>query len=117
VNVLVDAQLPKRLSDFLNSRGVNSIHTLDLPFQNRTTDSQLIDIAEKSDRIVISKDRDFLDHHILAGKPKKLLVVSTGNITNNDLLTLFDRNLAELEHLFEKNSVIEINTTTIIVHE
>ncbi len=35
---IVDAQLPKSLSDLLNSRGFDSIHTLDLPNKNSTSD-------------------------------------------------------------------------------
>lgn len=116
MKVLVDAQLPKRLSDFLISKGVDAIHTLELPERNRTTDGHIIDLAEKQSRIVISKDSDFLDNHILSGKPSKLLIVSSGNITNTDLIVLFDKNWGALEALFTKNSVIELNRTDIIVH-
>ena len=116
MKILVDAQLPKRLSDFLISKGVNALHTIELPDQNRSSDGDIINVAEEQGRIVISKDSDFLDNYILSGKPSKLLIVSTGNITNNDLITLFDKNLDELKSLFAKNSVIEISRTEIIVH-
>lgn len=116
MKILVDAQLPKRLSDFLISKGVDALHTLELPDQNRSSDGYIIKIAEKQGRIVISKDSDFWDNYILSGKPSKLLIVSTGNITNNDLITLFDKNLDLLKSLFVKNSVLEISRTEIIVH-
>ena len=116
MNVLVDAQLPKRLSDFLKSKGLNAMHTIELPDQNRSSDGYIIKVAEEQSRIVISKDSDFLDNYILSGKPSKLLIVSTGNITNNELITLFAKNLVELKSLFAKNSVIEISRTEIIVH-
>jgi len=116
VKILVDAQLPKRLSDFLISKGVNALHTIELPDQNKSSDGDIINVAEEQGRIVISKDSDFLDNYILSGKPSKLLIVSTGNISNNDLITLFDKNLDELKSLFTKNSVIEISRTEIIVH-
>ena len=32
----MDAQLPKRLSDYLNEIGFDSLHTLDLENRNRT---------------------------------------------------------------------------------
>lgn len=116
MRVLIDAQLPKRLADFLISRGVDALHTLELPDQNKTTDGYIIRLAEQQDRIVITKDRDFWDNYILSGKPSKLLIVSTGNITNTDLITLFDKNLQTLDKLFSNNSVLELGQNEIIVH-
>ena len=42
---IVDARLPKSLSDFLNESGYHSIHTLELPAQNQTGDNT---IAQKA---------------------------------------------------------------------
>jgi len=41
---LVDAQLPRRLSDWLNKQGHDAIHTLDLPRANRTSDDELLSL-------------------------------------------------------------------------
>ncbi len=41
---LIDAQLPKKLSGFLNEKGLESIHTLDMPSRNYTTDSEIIEL-------------------------------------------------------------------------
>jgi predicted nuclease of predicted toxin-antitoxin system len=57
---IVDAQLPKSLSVFLNSLGADAIHTLDLPDRNRTGDDVIIRIAADESRTVITKDEDFL---------------------------------------------------------
>ncbi len=38
---------------------------------------------------VVSKDSEFLDNYILDGSPRKLLLVSTGNIKNQNLIRLF----------------------------
>ncbi|MEP7145175.1 MAG: hypothetical protein ABI707_19980 [Ferruginibacter sp.] len=35
---IVDAQLPKVLSDLLNTSGFDSVHKLELPEMNRTSD-------------------------------------------------------------------------------
>ena len=37
---LVDAQLPKRLAEWLNEAGHDTLHTLDLPRGNRTPDAE-----------------------------------------------------------------------------
>jgi predicted nuclease of predicted toxin-antitoxin system len=52
---LVDAQLPRRLAVWLNAEGCDSIHTLDLPASNRTTDQLILEIADKEQRAVITE--------------------------------------------------------------
>ncbi len=116
MRVLVDAHLPRRLSEFLSAHEIESKHTLDLPKKNSTPDHEIIHIADREDRIVISKDSDFLDNYILDGSPKRLLIVSTGNINNQNLIRLFEKNLETLKSLFEENSVIEIDEEEIQVH-
>ncbi|MDZ7754860.1 DUF5615 family PIN-like protein [Rhodohalobacter sp.] len=102
MRVLVDAHLLKRLSEFLLAHEIESKHTLDLPRMNATPDTEIIRFAGGEDRIVISKDSDFLDNYILDESPKKLLTVSTGNINNRDLIRLFEKNLETLKSLFDE---------------
>ncbi|MDQ3989025.1 MAG: DUF5615 family PIN-like protein [Actinomycetota bacterium] len=59
------------------------------PDGNRTTDARIAELADGSDRVIVTKDRDFRDGHLLARSPRRLLVVATGNITNTALLALF----------------------------
>ena len=82
---LVDAQLPRRLAGWLAAAGCDAVHTLDLPDGNRTTDQQVIEVANREQRAVVTKDADFVDSHVLHARPAKLLLVSTGNISNRDL--------------------------------
>lgn len=91
MRAIVDAQLPKSLSELLSTFGVDSKHTLDLPEKNATPDDENIRIADRETRIVITKDSDFLDNYILHGSPNKLLIVSTGNISNQILIQLFEK--------------------------
>ena len=116
MKVLVDAQLPQRLAQFLSSKNIDSKHTLELPDKNATPDYEIIQLADQEDRIVISKDSDFLDNYILEDHPEKLLIVSTGNISNLNLIQLFERNIETLKSLFEENKVIEIDEQEIQVH-
>lgn len=83
------AQLPVRLAQLLTRTGHDAIHTAELPSGNRSSDRAVIDVADAQGRVVITKDRDFRDGHLLHGAPQKLLVIATGNITNDALLSLF----------------------------
>jgi predicted nuclease of predicted toxin-antitoxin system len=76
---LLDAQLPKKLSEFLKWKGYDSIHTLDMPNKNKTTDNEINDISIKEKRVVISKDLDFIESLLISDKPYKLIYIAVGN--------------------------------------
>lgn len=85
---LVDAQLPARLARFLSSAGHDALHTMELPDGNRTTDGRIAELADEEGRVVVTKDQDSRDGHLLTTSPQRLLIVATGNITNTALLSL-----------------------------
>lgn len=60
---LVDAQLPRQLARHLTAQGHDAVHTLDLPKGNRTSDRGLRLVADNEDRMVLTKDADFVDSH------------------------------------------------------
>lgn len=62
---LIDAQLPRRFAGWLIEAGYNALHRLELPLGNRTTDNEIVAIAEKENRIVVSKDTDFVQTFLL----------------------------------------------------
>ena len=78
---IVDAQLPKRLARELAALGIDALHTLELPAANRTADGEVRRMAVTEDRIVVSKDGDFVDWYLLHGAPPKLFFISTGSIS------------------------------------
>ena len=67
---IIDAQLPYRLKKWLVDKGYDAIHTLDLPLKNLTPDTFIADLAIQQNRIVITKDDDFLKLNIIQGKPE-----------------------------------------------
>ena len=67
--------------------------------------------------MVIAKDRYFIDSFIIQQPPYKLLILTTGNINNNQLIDLFMNNLPQLAELFQEHSLIEMNRDTIVVHQ
>ncbi len=79
---MVDAQLPRRLAASLKWWGHDVLHTLDLPSGNRTPDWRINEISIEEQRIVVTKDADFVNSFLVFGVPFKLLLVSTGNINN-----------------------------------
>jgi len=114
VKFLVDAQLPYGIALFLRDKGFDVLHTNDLPEKERTPDSQIRRISVSENRIVITKDYDFLDSHILMKIPEKLLIVSTGNIKNRQLFDLWRSNWRLIVHLFETWNLVELSNDDVI---
>lgn len=113
---LIDAQLPARFARALAEAGHDAVHTLDLPDRNRTTDSTISHLADAGDRIVVSKDSDFRDSHILRGTPRRLLEVTTGNIRNAELLALLTTHLPDIERAFGLADRVELSPTELVIH-
>lgn len=115
MNVLVDAHLPRRMAAWFTAAGCDAVHTLDLPGGNRTTDTQINDVADREHRVVVTKDADFVDSHLLLGRPAKLLLVSTGNITNRQLEALVVPLIPDIVREFGTNSFLEIGAAGIVI--
>ena len=113
---IVDAQLPRRLVSRLRESGFEAIHTLDLPMGNRTPDSLINELSIREQYIVMTKDADFVNSFLLHHKPYKLLLVSTGNIRNKEMETLFLANIEKIAEGFEVFDFIEIDQKEVIFH-
>ena len=113
---LVDAQLPKILAEELVKNGHHAIHTRDLPLENNTSDEEIRQIADREDMVVVSKDNDFVISHLLHNSPRQILIVSTGNIPNIELLQLFRAHLSLIINSFKDGSYVEISRSYLVVH-
>ena len=112
---LVDAQLPRRIARWLQAAGCDAVHTPDLPDANRTSDEAVIDIADREGRAVISKDADFVDSHLLRGRPAKLLLISTGNIANRELESILVPLLPSIVLEFQRHVFLEVGYSGVAV--
>jgi len=113
----VDAQLPKRFCAWLTEAGHEALHTFELPRGNRTTDTEILNVAEREQRIVVTKDDDFVQSFLIAGRPGRLLLVSTGNIANDRLELIVRGHVLEIAEAFESASFVELGRESLTVHE
>ena len=112
----MDAHLPMRLVHWLRGREHDVIHTRELPRKNKTDDIDIIKLSVEQERTVISKDEDFYKYFILKGQPPKLLMLTMGNIDNKGLITLFEKNIDQIEADLKINRVVELSDDTVTVH-
>lgn len=116
MRLLIDAQLPLRLASALAELGHDFVHTRQLPLGNRTPDIEVARVADGEARVVVTKDRDFVDSHILSARPHSLLLVSTGNISNDELLSVFVTNLDQMVIACQTSGFVELSRAALVVH-
>jgi len=104
IKFIVDTQLPPRLAKFLQEKGFDAIHTTFFPEGHLLKDLEIVKIAIDENRIIISKDNDFLDNFLLKGTPPRVLLLQFGNLPNGELLELFDINLSNLVHFLKRGA-------------
>jgi predicted nuclease of predicted toxin-antitoxin system len=116
IRFLVDAHLPFRLVRLLREQGYDALHTSELPRGNATSDREINALSLREGRVVATKDGDFARSLVLEGVPHKLLLVSTGNISNRELEELFLRELNRLVQLLETYRYVELGREAIVAH-
>jgi predicted nuclease of predicted toxin-antitoxin system len=115
VKWLVDAQLPRRVVYLLREHGYDALHALDLAMENRTPDAVILLLADCEERVIVTKDADFVDTFFFQRQPRKLPLISTGNIYNSRLLDLLRENLAALVAAFQHYDFVELTVDSLIV--
>jgi predicted nuclease of predicted toxin-antitoxin system len=117
MNFLVDAQLPRRLTYRLQEAGHDAIHTLDLPDGNSTTDEQINLISIDEQRVVVTKDDDFVHSFQVSRRPPKLLLVSTSNISNATLEALLLQSLPAIVDALLVYDFVELSRDSLLLHQ
>ncbi|MDP1621140.1 MAG: DUF5615 family PIN-like protein [Bacteroidales bacterium] len=114
---IVDAQLPKEIAWILKNKGFDAIHTDNLPDKEKTTDDQIREISLNENRVVISKDSDFMDSYFVKRIPPRLIIITTGNINNKELFRLFSNNIDQIIELLDSGNLVEMDNYELIGHE
>ena len=117
MKLIVDAQLPARLCEILNQLGLESIHVDALPKGDETSDIEITKFADRENLIVVTKDFDFYHSYMTLGKPKKLFLITTGNLKNRQLFNLFRNNTLIIKNALNRSSFVELSNDGITEHE
>lgn len=105
---LVDNQLPAALARFLSSRGVDCLHVLDVGL-SQVRDTAIWEYAGRENRVVISKDEDFLYLANVPDTKGHFVWVRLGNCRTTVLLAAVARAWTRIEQALEAgNRVVEL---------
>lgn len=117
MNFLIDVHLPISLSKFLNNQqDCSSVHVNQILQKWHTTDALICKYADENSMVIITKDEDFKNSHFVKKTPKKVIRVTLGNISNSDLIALFDKYLPFILPLTPKPEMyIEVGNEQLII--
>jgi predicted nuclease of predicted toxin-antitoxin system len=113
---LIDANLPRRMVHIFHERGHSAVHTFELPDGNATDDLAILQYAEEQNTIVVTKDSDFTTSFWLNNRPEKLLLISTGNISNKELEAMLITNFDQIVSDLTDNRFVELTRELVVVH-
>lgn len=116
MKLIVDAQLPVKLCEILQQLGLESIHVDQLPKGDETPDWEITKLADLEDLIVLTKDVDFYHSHMALGRPRKLFLITTGNMKNRQLFDLFRNNAIIIKNALNKSRFMELSNEGIVEH-
>ncbi len=97
---LLDAHIPPRLAEQLSGLGHDAMHVRTMPAANATADDDIIALADLESRVVVTKDSDFRDARQATGRPARLLLVKTGNLSRDELVAIMLAHLRAIEAFF-----------------
>jgi predicted nuclease of predicted toxin-antitoxin system len=99
VKFLIDNQLPQALAKHLSARQHDCEHVLDVGLAN-APDAAISLYAISQERILVSKDEDFVYLLGRLDSAMRLIWVRTGNCRTKTLLAAFDRSWLAIESCF-----------------
>jgi len=102
VRFLYDVHISIKLSKLLERLGHQSEHVNNILDRWNTKDSDISFYADEHDQILITKDQDFRNSYVLNKKPKKILKINLGNISNLYLLHMAETNIPRISALYEQ---------------
>jgi predicted nuclease of predicted toxin-antitoxin system len=86
MKILCDVHISYRIVNFLKPHADQVVHVNNILEKCYTTDKAICQYADKHDFIVVTKDKDFRNSHFVSLSPKKLILITLGNFSNEEVL-------------------------------
>jgi predicted nuclease of predicted toxin-antitoxin system len=109
VKFILDAQIPVALKEVISTLGDDCIDLSVFPSRDKTPDKIIREFADAEGRVLITKDFDFYHSFMALNSPKKLLLITTGNIKNKELFELFKARYPAIKIAFKGSSLVELS--------
>lgn len=101
MKVLVDNNLSYRVATFLDKTFEGSSHVEILGLDENTEDSEIWEFAKEKDFVILTKDNDFEAMSRLFGCPPKVIYLTCGNKSTNDIVTILEKSVRLIQSFSE----------------
>lgn len=111
---LCDVHISIKIAKSIENLGFTCEHVNRILKKWNTIDFEIIKFVDENDFILVTKDQDFRDSFLLNVKPKKLIKINLGNISNEMLLNKLEGILPIVQSINDKNQkfMIEVGKTS-----
>lgn len=106
--IWIDAQLSPSIADWIGENFEFEAFALRSLGLRDADDIEIFNAARKSDAIVLTKDKDFVDLLDRYGPPPKIIWLTCGNTSNLRLRQILDQRLIDALAVLEIDSIVEI---------
>lgn len=103
MKLLIDAQLPPRLAEWLRDKGHDAIHVADIGLLS-ADDLTIWKFARTDRRVLVTKDRDFADWAIAAAEGPPVVWLRFGNAGNAVLIQRLAASLDDIVAALESGA-------------
>lgn len=112
---LCDVHISFKLVNAITNLGFECIHINTILDKWFTKDTVIAQFADENNYVLITKDADFKNSFLVKNTPKKLIKINLGNISNTELISIFEKNLYKMAKLAEVNErfMFEIDNDSI----
>ncbi|MDT0651007.1 DUF5615 family PIN-like protein [Autumnicola edwardsiae] len=117
---LLDVHISYKIANYLKSKGFEAIHVNEILDKWNTKDQDICFYADENDLIVITKDVDFKNSHLIGNTPRKLVKVNLGNMATSTLIKIISPNMEAIERLDVKGKFLvelDLDKVTFITKE
>ena len=108
MKILCDVHLPKKLVQSICEQGIKAIHGSEILNGWRTKDNDFCAYADNNNFVVVTKDKDFRNSHFLQNSPLKLIKINLGNISNDELISIFKTHISSFKEIFDEHKCVYI---------
>jgi predicted nuclease of predicted toxin-antitoxin system len=115
VHFLLDAHIPRRLCQTIRSSGHECTHVETLERGNASSDATIASRADEIGAVVVTKDDDFRISHRFSGRPERLLLVTIGNCSNDELARMVELVLDPVVQMLQAPGMAELRRETLIL--
>jgi predicted nuclease of predicted toxin-antitoxin system len=112
---LCDVHISFKLAKAIRDLGHDCIHVNSILDKWYTKDEAIAKYSDENNYTLITKDADFRDSFFVKKTPKKLIKINLGNVSNEALIMIFEKNILKIEKIINdnKNIIIEIDSDII----